>query len=141
MENLLSQLKRFYMLLSAPALAVFALCYFAADEPLVLEQTRYYILIVIYILALVSVPVSSFIMRRAVDKCAGLSEQDQVATYNRAYRIRLITLNVISYLCGPLYVVTLEQGCCYLFAIVTIVILLSYPTRSFVFTAQNRDND
>ena len=141
MEDLLVVLKRFYLLVSAPALAVFGLCYFAADEPLVVEQVSYILCVIIYILALIVVPVSSLILRRAVNKCAGLPEQEQVATYNRAYRIRIISLNVISYLCGPLFVVTADKGGCYLFAIITLVILLSYPSQNFVFSAQNQDND
>ncbi len=132
MEELFARLRRFYMLVSAPSLAFFALAYFTADEPLVEAQTRYLMLVILYGIALFVVPGSSMLFRRALRKSEGLDEVELVPLISKHYKIRIWALNAISYLCCPFYIVTVEQGCCYMFAIVSIVTLLSYPTQQYL---------
>lgn len=134
MDTLLERLRTYYLLFSVPALAIFALTYFtAADEPLVEPKTAYWTLIVLYVAALVVVPVTSYILKKAVKKCEGTDRDTQADIYARAYRIRIASLNVVSYFTGPVYLVTLERGSVYLFAILTVIILLSYPSSQYVF--------
>ncbi len=132
MEKLFAGLKRLYLLVSSPAVVLFAICYFTADEPLVATQTCYVLLVGLYFVALMVVPISSFIFRRSVRKSEDLNETEQIPIIRKNYGIRIWALNGVSYLTGPIYLITLEEGCVYLFAIISVVVLLSYPTKQYL---------
>lgn len=133
MDTLLERLRTYYLLFSVPALAIFALTYFTAAEPLVEPKAAYWTLIILYAAALIVVPATSFVLKKAVKKCEGNDRDTQADIYARAYRIRIASLNIVSYFTGPVYLMTLERGSVYLFAILTVIILLSYPSSQYVF--------
>lgn len=133
MEQIIKRLRTFYYLLSMPAPVVFALSYFTAEAPLVSERMRYILIVALYLLALVVVPVTYHVRRKAANKSNATDDAQQTQKFVRAFKIHTIILNVISYLCSVWYVITVEKGCCYMFAIVTVILLLSYPTAQFVF--------
>lgn len=133
MEALLERLRKFYLYVSIPALPIFALFYFLTDEAVVTDAgMQYYSLVGFFLLALIAVPVSSFMLKRAVSKGAGKSDEVQAAMYEKAYRLRLWVLNGLAYLSGPLYMISGEEGCVWMFAIAVVVVLLSYPSHQYV---------
>ncbi len=132
MDNLINELRRFYYLTSIPTLAFFLIAYLTADVPLVDDNTRYLMLVTLYVVALVLVPVSSYKMRGAIIKGIDMSEEERVPKLRKAYKIRLWSLNAISYLVSPFYFITVEESSVYLFAILTVVTLLSFPTKQYL---------
>ncbi len=138
MDQLISDLRRFFYLTSAPALAIFVIAYLTADVPLVDDRTRYILLVVLYALALVAVPVSSYQLRTAIIRGIGMSDEERLPRLRKAYKVRLWSLNALAYLISPFYIMTVERGCVYLFAIVTIVILLSFPTEQYLTHNQDK---
>lgn len=133
MEDILKRLRTFFWLISVPAVAFFGLALITAEQSLVDNQIRYMMLVCLYLFALIIVPLTSYYMRRAYSKNESKPEEERWCNLAKAYKIRLIALNVISYVSTPIYIVTVERGCVYMVGIVTIVLLLSFPTRRYVF--------
>lgn len=133
MEDIIKRLRSFYYLVSLPSLALFILALITADVPLVDDQIRYIILVALYFVALVSIPLTSFNMRRAISKSENLPEEQQIPMLTKAYKKRIIAVCIVAYLCSPIYVITVERGCSYMMIIVTIMLLLLYPTKQLVF--------
>ena len=140
MEDLLKNLKSFYLLASLPPLAFFALFYFAAPEEPVLEmKATYYLLIALYVIALVAIPATSIHLKRSEAKCEGKTDEEKAEIFGRAYKIRLVCLNVLSFLSGLCYFLTSQEGCYYMVGIMTIIIVLSYPSRHYIMHGANND--
>lgn len=137
MESLLVRLRRFYLLLSLPTLALMALAYMAADIPLVDDKTNYYVKTGLFMLALVFVPVSHWVLKRAVRKCDDQPDDVQAKIYGKGYKIRLTMLNVVSYLSAICYFVTVDEGSLLMFGCMAVVVALSYPSRQYVMRDQD----
>jgi hypothetical protein len=137
--EMLEHIKRFYMLVSLPTIAFFALFYFTSNEALVADaETQYIALVCFFLIALIVVPTSSIILKRAVKKGADKSDEEQVALYEKAYKIRIWSLAGLAYLSGPMYMLTCEDGCIWMFIIAVVVLLLSYPSRQYIL--RDREN-
>lgn len=138
---MLNRLKRFYLLTTLPTLAFFALFYFVTTEALILDaEVNYYLLVGFFLLALIAVPTSSVLLKRAVRNGAGKSEEEQVVLYEKAYRIRIWVLAGLAYLSGPMYMLTKEDGCLWMFVIAVVVLLLTYPSEQYVLQDRNKQN-
>lgn len=132
MEKFLKEMRRTFLLTSVPTLFFFALAFFAADIPLFDQRTHYMILVCHFVLALVTVPTTSWYLRKVISNTSTDVENSEFTKLARAYRIRITSLNGISYLTSAVYYVTLETSCIYLFGIMLIVVLLSYPSQKYL---------
>ncbi|MCQ2227179.1 MAG: hypothetical protein MJZ01_04615 [Bacteroidales bacterium] len=132
MDSLLKQLRQFFLIASVPPLAFFALFYFAADESLVNERLGYLLLVLLFLAALVAIPLTHWLLKRAEAKCEDKPEEEQIVIFGKAYRIRIVTMNVLSFLSSLAYFVTVVESCIYMTGMLTILILLSYPSRQYI---------
>lgn len=128
MEQLLKQLRRFYYIISAPALAAFGAALLLADRATLSVEADFYIKTSLFLLTLICVPLTSFVFKRSLKKIDTLSEPDFLKTAGRSYRFRIVTLSVISYACSLLYFLTADSSYSMIFVIMTVFILLLYPT-------------
>lgn len=132
MESFLKSLRNFYLFASIPPLAFFALFYLAEDGSLVSQQTSYILLMVLYVLALVGIPATSIYLRRTASRCEDKPDDEAEKSFGLAYKVRLVVLNVLSFMSGMFYFITAIEGCIYMVGILSIVVLLSYPSRQYV---------
>lgn len=133
MGEMLGRLKRFYMLAAIPTVPFFGLFYFSTSNAVILDaEVQYMLLVGFFVIALIVYPMSSIILKRAVRKGAGKSDEEQATLYEKAYRIRVWVLAGLSYLSGPMYMMTCTDGCWWMFIIATVMLLLSYPSRQYV---------
>lgn len=135
MDNFFASLRRFFYLASVPALGLFLICYLMADEVLLPASGVYLCMVILDLIALVSVFASSWFLRHSISKYADAGDGADINKLARAYRIRVVSLNVAAYLAGPAYLCTLDQSCIFLFAIIEVVLLLSFPTRKYLMPA------
>ncbi len=117
---------------SIPPLAFFALFFFAADEPLCNARMSYLICFLIYLSAFVGVLATHAYMTHTEKKIADLDEEQQTLIFSKAYKVRIVVLNVISFFASLSYFVPVVESCYYMTLILTLLILLSYPSRQYI---------
>lgn len=132
METFLKSLRTFYLFASIPPLAFFALFYFAAGDCLVSPKVSYILLLVLYGLSFLGIIVTSTYLRRTAARCENMVEEDREKSFGLAYKIRIILLNTLSFMSGIIYFITVVDGCVYMVGIMTIIILLSYPSKQYI---------
>lgn len=137
MEGLLKSLRQFYLMASVPPLAFFALFFFAADEPLCDARMSYMLCFFVYLAAFVSVLATHAYMTHTEKKMADMDEEQAILKFAKAYKVRIVTLNVVSFFSSLAYFITVVESCYYMTLILTLLILLSYPSRQYIL----RDND
>ncbi|MCF0190547.1 MAG: hypothetical protein HUJ96_04710 [Marinilabiliaceae bacterium] len=132
---------RYYLFWSIPPLLLFGLSYLTADLPFVSDTVAYAIICVYSLLVLLSIPTSSFFMRRTYDRLEGKPEEERKPALEKVYKIRIMLLNVISMMSAVIYMITCQSNCIYMFLIMTVVILLSYPSRQYVYRQTTKDGE
>ncbi|MCQ2204712.1 MAG: hypothetical protein MJZ15_09755 [Bacteroidales bacterium] len=132
MSTFLKTLRQFFLVASLPPLAFFALFYFSADEPLVDERMHYLLMVILLLLILVGVLVLHFYIKNAEKKCIDKPWNEQTRIFGGAYKVRIVSLNVLSFLSSLLYLVTVDMNCVYSAGMLTLLILLSFPTAQYI---------
>lgn len=115
-----------------PPVVLFALLFFAADVATTTVEQKYFITVVLYMLAFLSVPLTSWLLRRAINKNMDGTDEERLAKIGPTYKIRIAILNVVSIVNSFCYLITLERGCIYLFAMMSMLILMSFPTNNYL---------
>lgn len=132
MENMLKELRTFYLMASVPPLAFFGLFYLSAGEPLVGQRVDVVLLTVLYLAAFLAVLVTNRIMAHAEGKCDGVDAETRFRVFGKAYRVRIVVMNVLSFCSGVAYLLTVNSGCAYLVGLISVLVLMSYPSRQYI---------
>ena len=131
-NNLEKELKSFFFKSSVLPLVLFAVCFFIPGESMTDTMWTYRLMVCLLGLTFVAVLWTSYNLRTVTLRHDDLENDGKQAAYAKAYKIRIATLNAISALCSVMYLVTKENNAAYLVGMMTILILLSFPTRSFI---------
>lgn len=132
MDSLIAHLRRIFLMSTIPAVAFFGLFYFAADESLVSDRMHYTLMTLMLLMLLIGVMGLHFYMKRAEKKCIGQSWQQQVNIFGRAYKVRIVALNLMLFIASLLYFVVVDMNCVYSAGMLAVLILLSFPTKQYL---------
>lgn len=124
--------KTFLFAISIPVL-VFILAFLAKDLPYVNDETAAAIMAIYFILVLIAVPVSSYWLRRTTNKAADASEEEGERIVSKAYTIRIWTLSVCNIVAAVLYAITCQMNCVYIFGMLFVLMLFSYPSEKYIY--------
>jgi uncharacterized membrane protein len=134
-DTYLELLKRSYLKTGGVTLGVtliaLALCPFV--EAMVKDRGAYVTLIALLVVSIFVFGTSSFLIRRVATNMREGVEEAQKKKYSVAYRIRIVSLGVMMALSAIVYLLTrLDQGL-YLSGIFLLLLLLTYPSRVYVY--------
>ncbi len=134
MEELLTRLRKDYMRSFIPTIAIFAvaLCIGHFTEPFADMLMSVRIMIVLLLFTLIAFIASYVILRRARTKIADLHGDERYATYAKAYNIRIRAMSLLSALSSAAYAFTQDSNDIYLVVIISLLILLYYPSQAFI---------
>lgn len=130
---MLQKLKKTFLFAITIPVLVFILAFLAKDLPLVSDETAAMIMAVYFIVVLIAVPSTSYWLRRTTDKAADASEEEGERIVSKAYTIRIWTLSAINIVAGILFVVTCHMNCVYIFAMIAVLMLFSYPSEKYIY--------
>ncbi|MCQ2237418.1 MAG: hypothetical protein MJZ18_10555 [Bacteroidales bacterium] len=130
---MLQRLRKTFLFATIIPILIFALAFLAKNMPYVSDEVAASIMSVYFIVVLVVVPLSSYWLRRTTNKAADVEEEEGERMVSKAYTIRIWTLSVCSILAGILYVITCQMNCVYLFAMLAVLMLFSYPSEKFIY--------
>lgn len=134
MEQLLPRLKRFYFRTALPAVGIVILAAIITHlRGLESDIEKAFVpMVTLLIATFVTWIVTSIIMRRAISRCKESEEAERPAIFERAYRIRIIALSAIAVVSALVYSYTADTNSAYLSVIVSLIIGLTYPSKTFV---------
>lgn len=141
MKTFLKNLRQFFLIASIPAVAFFALFYFAAGEPLVNERMHFLLMTILLLLIMVGVIALHAYLKHAEKQCIDKAWDEQTHIFGKAYKIRIVCLNVMSFLSSLLYFITIDMNCVYATGMITLLVLLSYPSKQFISNGVDFEDD
>lgn len=134
MEEFLKKLRKNYAKAFVPSLAIFgvALCVGHFTQPLADIETSVRIMIVLLAFTLIAFLVSYFKLRSTRTKLPELEEGERYEAYAKAYYTRIVSMSVLSGLSSIAYILTQDSNDVYLVVIISLLILLYYPSKAFI---------
>ena len=134
MEEFLSKLRKTYLRTFLPSIVVFAIALIVTryTEPFVDMLMSVRIMIALLTLTLVAFVTSYFSLRSARTKTADLKGEQRYDIYARAYNTRIMVMSILSALSSIAYVITKDSNDIYLVVIITLLVLLYYPSEAFI---------
>lgn len=136
MEQLLQDLRHFYVRAFVPSVIFFIACYVATrlmgNAPLLGAEGSVIVMIALLGATFVAFVVTWFMLRSARAKAQEAKGEEKYSIFARAYRARIVSMSVISALASVAYVFTVEANAAYIVIIASLLILLYYPSETFV---------
>lgn len=134
MEEFLKKLRKDYARAFVPSLAIFAiaLCVGRITEPVADVVTSVRIMIVLLLFTLIAFIVTYFMLRSTRSKLQGMEGEERLATYAKAYNTRIRVMSILSALSSIAYMLTQDSNDIYLVVIISLLILLYYPSQAFI---------
>lgn len=139
MEELISNLRKTYSRIFIPTLVVFAILFalskFVFTEPFVPTESAEAVklMLALLLLTLVGFVVSYFNLRSARKKIEFMEDTaKRNDIYAKAYNVRMVTMNILSILSSVGFFITRDTNNVYLFVIITLLIMLYYPSERFI---------
>ncbi|MEE1348186.1 MAG: hypothetical protein U0K36_09955 [Bacteroidales bacterium] len=134
MEELLAKLRKDYLIAFLPTIALFviALCIGRFTEPMTDLVTAVRIMIVLLLFTLIAFVVSYIALRRARTKITEMEGEKRYEIYAKAYNTRIRSMSILSGLTSVAYALTQDSNDIYLVVIISLLILLYYPSRAFI---------
>lgn len=136
MEQLLQGLRHFYVRAFVPSVIFFIASYVATrlmgNAPLLGAQGAIVVMIALLGATFVAFVVTWFMLRSARSKAQEAKGQEKYEIFAKAYRARIVSMSVISVLGSVAYVLTVEANAAYIVIIASLLILLYYPSETFV---------
>lgn len=134
MEQLLSELRRFYLRAFLPSVVFFFVCYavtrLAMVAPLVGAAAAAYVMMALLAVTFAAFVVTWFLLRRA--RAGEASDDARRAAFARAYRARIVSMSVVSAAASLCYLLTHDTNAAYVVLIASLLIVLYYPSAAFV---------
>ncbi len=130
----MSKLRKTYLRTFLPSLAVFAIAIIVTryTEPFVDMLMSVRIMIALLALTLVAFVASYFSLRSARTKIADIKGDQRYDIYAKAYNTRIMAMSVLSALSSIAYVITKDSNDIYLVVIISLLVLLYYPSEAFI---------
>lgn len=134
MEEFLNKLRKDYLKAFAPSIAVFivALIVCQLTEPFTDMMTSVKIMIVLLLFTLIAFVVSYFKLRQTRAKLPELEGEKKYEAYAKAYNTRIRSMSLLSCLSSIAYILTQDTNDIYLVVIISLLILLYYPSQAFI---------
>lgn len=134
MEQLLSELRRFYFRAFLPPVVLFLVCYavarFVLIVPVVGTAASAYVMVALLSVTFAAFVVTWFLLRRArMGETTGEARQ---AAFAKAYRARIVSMSAVSAVSAICYLLTQDANAAYIVLIASLLVLLYYPSASFV---------
>lgn len=134
MEEFLKKLRKTYIKAFAPSLVMFciALCVGHFTQPVADLATSVRIMIVLLAFTLIAFLVSYFKLRTTRSKLPELDGEKRYEAYEKAYCTRIVSMSILSGLSSIAYMLTQDSNDVYLVVIISLLILLYYPSKAFI---------
>lgn len=134
MEEFLKKLRKDYAIAFVPSLAAFGIALLVSKfaGPFTDTLTSVRIMIVLLVFTLIAFLVSYFQLRQARAKLPELEGEKKYETYAKAYNTRIRSMSLLSVLSSAAYVLTQDTNDVYLVIIISLLVLLYYPSRAFI---------
>lgn len=136
MEKLLSELRSFYVRAILPSVIFFIACFVATrlmgNQPVVNVTTASYIMVALLAATFIAFIVTWFILRNARTKVAEAEGDDKYAPFAKAYKARILCMSIVAVLSSICYIFTVDSNAIYLVVIALLLVLLYYPSETFV---------
>lgn len=134
MEQLLSDLRRFYFRAFLLSVVFFFVCHavarFVLVVPVVDAAASAYVMVALLAVTFAAFVVTWFLLRRArMGEATGEARQ---ASFAKAYRARIAGMSAVSAVGSLCYLLTQDSNAAYVVLIASLLILLYYPSASFV---------
>ncbi len=136
MENLLTDLRRFYFRTFLPSIIIFIVCFLATrllgSQPMVTVKTASYIMVALLAATFIVFIVTWFILRNARAKVTTMEGDGKYDAFAKAYKARILSMSIVAVLSSACYVFTVDPNAIYLVVIALLLVLLYYPSENFV---------
>ncbi|MBQ2321298.1 MAG: hypothetical protein II375_01900 [Bacteroidales bacterium] len=134
MEDLLRELRHYYVRAFLPTIVFFIACFVATrltgGQPKLDIGTSSYIMVALLGATFIAFIVTWFILRNAKAKAA--ESKGDYAPFAKAFKARILCMCVISALSSICYIFTVDSNSVYLVVITMLLVLLYYPSESFI---------
>ena len=136
MEDLLRELRHYYVRVFIPSVVIFIASFVATrlmgNVPLVDITASSYIMVALLGVTFVAFVVTWFMLRNARGKVAAAKGEEKFAPFALAYKARIMSMSIISTLSSICYIFTVDSNAVYLVVITMLLVLLYYPSESFI---------
>lgn len=129
MDNLIKHLKQIFFFATIPSLAFFALFYLAADEKLVSDRMHYTLMVLMFLFLFIGFVSLIIVKKRSEKKCEGKLFEEQARITLKAYKLRIVSLNVMIFVSSLLYLIVVDMNCVYLAGMLALYVFMNYPTE------------